>query len=152
MGVWQTRPKAPNQVEPDAPQHIRMPKTQSTRLRPLPAPKLSARTAAKAGIKKIYPEPCKELRRRPQLFMVGSVPYCPSSTRVLSKWLTCLRQPDGGFRFRWAGRPAAWAAQGAAGASGPKRMTFLNAGALTSPHKRLRIILVVYIYILYMYM
>ena len=29
------------------------------------------------------PEPCKELRRRPLLFMVGIVPYLPSSTRVL---------------------------------------------------------------------
>ena len=31
----------------------------------------------------VYPEPCKELRRRPQLFMVGVVPYLPSSTQVL---------------------------------------------------------------------
>ena len=31
----------------------------------------------------VYPEPRKELRRRPQLFMVGIVPSQPSSTRVL---------------------------------------------------------------------
>ena len=31
----------------------------------------------------VYPEPCKHLRRRPQLSMIGIVPYEPSSTRVL---------------------------------------------------------------------
>ena len=31
----------------------------------------------------VYPEPCKEFRRRPQLFIVGIVPYQPLSTRVL---------------------------------------------------------------------
>ena len=31
----------------------------------------------------IIPEPCKELRSRPQLLMVGIVPCQPSSTRVL---------------------------------------------------------------------
>ena len=35
------------------------------------------------GIKMVYPELCKELRRRPQPFMVGIVPDKPSSTRVL---------------------------------------------------------------------
>ena len=30
---------------------------------------------SKPGIEIVYPEPCKELRRRPQLFMAGSDPY-----------------------------------------------------------------------------
>ena len=38
---------------------------------------------SKPGTKMAHPEPCKELRRRPQLLMVGIVPYYPSSTRVL---------------------------------------------------------------------
>ena len=31
----------------------------------------------------VYPEPCKKLKSRPQLFMVGIVPYQPLSARVL---------------------------------------------------------------------
>ena len=34
--------------------------------------------------KMVDPEPCKESRRRPQLFMAGIVPYYPPITRVLS--------------------------------------------------------------------
>ena len=30
---------------------------------------------SKPGIKMVYPEPCKELRRRPQLFLAGTAPY-----------------------------------------------------------------------------
>ena len=30
---------------------------------------------SKPGTKMVYPEPCTGLRRRPQLFMVGIVPY-----------------------------------------------------------------------------
>ena len=37
----------------------------------------------KPGIKMVDPEPCKESRRRPLIFMVGIVPYEPSSTQVL---------------------------------------------------------------------
>ena len=32
---------------------------------------------SKPGIKMVYPEPCKELRRRPQLFLAGTAPYKP---------------------------------------------------------------------------
>ena len=35
----------------------------------------SVESQSKPGIKMVYPEPCKELRRRPQLFMAGIVPY-----------------------------------------------------------------------------
>ena len=38
---------------------------------------------SKPGTMVVIPEPCKELRRRPQLFMAGIVPYQPLSTRVL---------------------------------------------------------------------
>ena len=38
---------------------------------------------SKPGTKMVYPEPCQELRRRPQLVMAGIVPYQPSSTRVM---------------------------------------------------------------------
>ena len=40
-------------------------------------------SSSKPGINMVNPEPCKELRRRPQLFMVGSIPYSRSSSRVL---------------------------------------------------------------------
>ena len=30
---------------------------------------------SKPGIKMVYPEACKELRRRPQLFLAGTAPY-----------------------------------------------------------------------------
>ena len=30
---------------------------------------------SKPGVKMVFPEPCKALRRRPQLFMAGIVPY-----------------------------------------------------------------------------
>ena len=43
----------------------------------------ASESQSKPGIKMVYPEPCKEVRRRPQLFLVGIVPYKPSSTRVL---------------------------------------------------------------------
>ena len=42
-----------------------------------------SKPVTKPGTKMVYPEPCKELRRRPQLFLAGVVPYQPSSTRVL---------------------------------------------------------------------
>ena len=38
---------------------------------------------SKPGIKMLYPELCKDLRRRPQLFMAGSLPSEPPSTQVL---------------------------------------------------------------------
>ena len=38
---------------------------------------------SKPGTKMVDPEPCKELSRRPQLFMAGILPYEPSLARVL---------------------------------------------------------------------
>ena len=38
---------------------------------------------SKPGTKMVDPEPCKELRRRPQLYIAGIVPYQPSLTRVV---------------------------------------------------------------------
>ena len=43
----------------------------------------SCESQSKPGTKMVYPEPCTGLRRRPQLFLVGIVPYSPSSTQVL---------------------------------------------------------------------
>ena len=37
------------------------------------------------GTKMVYPEPCKELRRRPQLFLAGIVPYQPSSILIVAQ-------------------------------------------------------------------
>ena len=38
----------------------------------LPKP---SESQSKPGIKMVYPEPCKELRRRSQLFLAGTAPY-----------------------------------------------------------------------------
>ena len=42
-----------------------------------------SKSLSKPGTNKLNPEPCKGQRRRPQLVMVGIVPYKPSFTRVL---------------------------------------------------------------------
>ena len=34
-----------------------------------------AEAQSKPGIEMVYPEPCKELRKRPQLFLAGTAPY-----------------------------------------------------------------------------
>ena len=38
---------------------------------------------SKPGTKMVNPEPCKEMKRRPQPFMAEIAPYKPSFTRVL---------------------------------------------------------------------
>ena len=48
-----------------------------------PAIKNALESQSKPGTKMVDPEPCKELRRRPRLFMAGIVLYKASSTRVL---------------------------------------------------------------------
>ena len=42
-------------------------------LRPCPFP--SSESPSKPGTKMVNPEPCKELERRPQLFLAGTAPY-----------------------------------------------------------------------------
>ena len=36
---------------------------------------LDQESQSKPGVKMVYPEPCKELRRRPQQFLAGTAPY-----------------------------------------------------------------------------
>ena len=44
----------------------------------------TSESQSKPRIKMVeIPEPCKELRRRPQLFIIGIISYYPSSARVL---------------------------------------------------------------------
>ena len=46
---------------------------------------------SKPGIKMVDPEPCKELRRRPQLLLAGTAPYL-SHLPGFSLWLRCRRE------------------------------------------------------------
>ena len=94
FSFWFTS-KTPKKLEEGA--------TNSKKDRPIWALKGSK---SKPGIKMVYPEPCKEFRRRPQLFMVGIIPYQPSSTRV---WIvardskccmSCHLGPCPGFKTR----------------------------------------------------
>ena len=41
----------------------------------------SSESFSKPGTKMVNPEPCKELKRRPHLFMAGIVPYAPKRSR-----------------------------------------------------------------------
>ena len=67
-------------------------------------PSTSSKSPSKPGIQMLYPEPCKEFRRRLHVFMVGIVPYKPSSTRVLIvAHLQKNPQPGGGHIFLWGG-------------------------------------------------
>ena len=104
-----------------------------------PPPKMTYESQSKPGTKMVCPEPCKELRRRPQLFLAGTAPCQPSSTRALIVAHISMRNtPKHLFERLDASRPLCsawfrWRTGEAGGMTSPEMLASPNGVGIDSP-------------------